>query len=69
MSAKDSIVAVSVDGVRIGSVMWFAGEPVAKRWVAYSIHRTDPKVERREGFRTLRAARGWLVAVHRQSLP
>lgn len=51
--------AVMAGDVRIGTVMRFAGNPAAGRWVGFSIHD-----ERREAFRTLRAAFAWVVERH-----
>lgn len=46
------------NGARIGSVMRFAGEPAARRWVASSVHTTE-----RRAFKTLRDASQWLQQV------
>lgn len=56
-----SIYGISRNGVRLGTVMRFVGEPKATRWVAYG-----PK-EVKKGFPTLRAAKEWLGELAEQS--
>lgn len=53
------VYAVTFEGVRIGSVMSFAGNPKSQRWVAYSIHG-----EAKRSFPTRRAATEWLGDHH-----
>lgn len=48
-------------GLQVGTVMKFVGEPAATRWWAFSIHRRDPNEEHKAGFPTRRAAVAWLI--------
>lgn len=52
-----SIYGITLNGVRIGTVMKFMGEPKERRWIAYA------PGERREGFPTRDKASAWLVQV------
>lgn len=52
-----STYAISRRGLRIGTVVRFAGNEPAERWVAYGVELPAPR-----GFRTRRQAIDWLAA-------
>jgi hypothetical protein len=49
---------VFIGTVRIGSVAKFAGEPPARRWIAYASE------DRKQGFPTRKQAIAWLEQLH-----
>ena len=53
---------IKIDDICVGSVSKFAGDPPARRWIAFSIHRPQPDVENTRGFATRKAANDWLEA-------
>lgn len=55
---------IKIGDTRIGSVTKFVGNPPAKRWVAVSIHQSQPDVENKRGFPTRKTASDWLVEEH-----
>jgi len=58
---------IFVGKVRIGSVLCFAGEPLATRWQAYAPREKPADPEKREGFRTRAEAIAWLTRLYNET--
>lgn len=63
------MVSVSIDGLRIGTVSRFRGEPPSRQWVAYSLYRLEGDRENSKPFATKKAAIAWLEQQHAAQTP
>lgn len=54
------MIGVFIGEIRIGTVVKFAGEPAATRWIAYASN------DRKKGFPTRKLAVEWLAQLHNE---